>query len=156
MFDNHSLDVTPVNNDLHTQAMAANIATPVARRDPPRGRTETATITIASPFSENVFSHTLTGAEVRQGSRQAGLAQVPQKEGAEDTARRARVALLVKKHEGKTTREDGARLDILTERIRKMDPRVTARQLDSMAGMIGDLESVSNSLDAIRAKYALR
>ena len=142
MFDNHSLDVTPVNNELRTQAVAANIATPLARRDPPRGIAETSTITIVSPFSTNVFSHTLTGTEALRGSRKAGPPQVPHRAGAEDIARRARVALLVKKHEGKTTREDGARLEILTARIRKMDPRVTARQLDSMAGMIEDLESV--------------
>jgi hypothetical protein len=156
MFDSLPVDVTAIHYGIQAQAMMNKIATPVARQDPPPSLSETGTVTIASPFKSRVLSHTQTGHELLQSAYQGGSAKAIDSVSVEDSARRARVALLVKKHEGKTSREDGARLAILTERIRKLDPRVTTQQLDSMADMVGQLESVSTNLDLIREKYALR
>jgi len=70
-------------------------------------------------------------------------------------ARDMRVSLLARKYEGLSTVEDDARLAILTARLRKLAPRVTAADIDNLTTMVAELEQVSANLDEIRSKFGL-
>jgi len=72
-----------------------------------------------------------------------------------EEARRARVSLLARKYGGSSSVENEARIDILTERLRKLSPRVTPTDLSTMGGIVDDLEKISSNLDEIRAKFGL-
>jgi hypothetical protein len=73
-----------------------------------------------------------------------------------DRARDARVVLLARKYEGISTTEDEARIEILTQRLRRLSPRVTPKDLDQLTLMVGQLEEVSSNLDEIRSKFGLK
>ena len=70
-------------------------------------------------------------------------------------ARDDRIALLVRKYEGKTNSEDSARLAILTERIRRLSPSIPVKALDLMEDMVQSAENVSMDLADIRAQFGL-
>jgi hypothetical protein len=70
--------------------------------------------------------------------------------------RRSEAALLARKYEGLSTVEDDARLAILTARLRKLTPRVTAADIDKLRTMVGELEQVSANVDEIRSKFGLK
>lgn len=142
-------------------------------REEKRGREETFVAERPSrAFEETVFlvyrtdvpsmrrngTLTPTGAELAslvESTPHAPL-KAMSKEDAVDRARDARVALLVRKFEGQSTVEDDARLAILTERLRKLSPRVTSADIDNATTMVGELEQVSANLDAIRSKFGLK
>jgi hypothetical protein len=71
-------------------------------------------------------------------------------------ARDARLALLARKYEGTASIEDGARLQILTERLRKLSPRVTSRDVEQVADMVSEAERVAARLEAVKKKFGLR
>jgi hypothetical protein len=71
-------------------------------------------------------------------------------------ARDARLALLARKYEGVASAEDGARLQILTERLRKLAPRVTPHDLEQVVEMVADAESIAARLAAVKDKFGLR
>lgn len=73
-----------------------------------------------------------------------------------ERARRARVSLLARKYEGASSVEDDARIDILTERLRRLSPRVTKTDLETMSKMVEDLEEVSLNLEQIRENFGLK
>ena len=70
-------------------------------------------------------------------------------------ARDIRIILLVKKYEGKSDREDNARLEILTQRLRRLSPVVTDHELTSATEIVDDLEAISSNLNKIRERYGL-
>ncbi len=70
-----------------------------------------------------------------------------------DNARDARVTLLARRYERPSTVEDDARLAILTVRLRKLSPRVTAADLDKLTTMVDELEHVASNLEEIRSKF---
>lgn len=144
----------------------------VQSHDERRGREETLVNERPAPgFEETVFlvyrsnvpsmrgsgSLTPTGAELRGqfGANEARRIATPPDD-AVDRARDARVALLARKYEGVSTTEDEARIEILTQRLRKLSPRVTTTDLDNLSTMIGQLEEVSSNLDEIRSKFGLK
>ncbi len=71
-------------------------------------------------------------------------------------ARDARLALLARKYEGTASVEDTARLQILTERLRKLAPRVTAADVEQVAEMVADAEGIASRLAAVKEKFGLR
>lgn len=73
-----------------------------------------------------------------------------------DAARDTRVTLLARKYENGGSVEDEARLKILTERLRRLSPRVTTRDLDAVTVVVSDLERASKDLAAIRERFGLR
>ena len=73
-----------------------------------------------------------------------------------ERARRARVSLLARKYEGASSVEDDARIDILTERLRRLSPRVTNTDLGTMSKMVEDLEKVSLNINRIRENFGLK
>lgn len=52
--------------------------------------------------------------------------------------------------------EDTARLQILTERLRKLVPRVTAADVEQVAEMVADAEGIASRLAAVKEKFGLR
>jgi len=70
-------------------------------------------------------------------------------------ARDSRITLLVKKYEGNTDREDNARLEILTQRLRKLSPIVTNHELTSATEIVDDLEAISSRLNTVMERYGL-
>lgn len=109
------------------------------------------------PSMRGSGSLTPTGAELRGlvdgGALRAGAG--PGLE-ASDRARDDRVALLVRRFEGVATTEDEARIEILTQRLRKLSPRVTPTDLDHLSTMVTELEQVSENLEQIRRKFGLK
>jgi hypothetical protein len=100
---------------------------------------------------------TATVAELREAFPPKSLEQLgPEADDPVIRARDERVALLVRKYEGMSTTEDEARLQILTQRLRRLSPRVTPEDLNSLSTMVGHLEETSADLDEIRAKFGLR
>jgi len=67
----------------------------------------------------------------------------------------SRIALLVQRYEGKSTREDNARLEILTQRIRRLSPRVTTNDLGVLTVMVDEIEEISLGLDELRKKFGV-
>ena len=100
---------------------------------------------------------TATVAELREAFPSKSLEQLgPEADDPVIRVRDERVALLVRKYEGMSTTEDEARFQILTQRLRRLSPRVTPEDLNSLSTMVGHLEETSADLDAIRGKFGLR
>lgn len=140
-------------------------------RDEKRGREETFVADRPSrTFEETSFlvyrsdvpsmrrngTFTPTGAELTNLLVESRAVSKMPAENAADRARDTRVALLARKYEGLSTVEDDARLAILTARLRKLSPRVTSADIDSLTTMVGELEQVSSNLDEIRSKFGLK
>jgi hypothetical protein len=96
---------------------------------------------------------TQTTEELRAG---AGAGQRDQDDGESLTARDVRLALLARKYEGDVSVEDTARMQILIERLRKLSPRVTDRDVEHVAEMVADAEDISARLAAVKEKFGLR
>lgn len=132
--------------------------TSVPRR-PARGFEETPFLVYRSdvPSMHRNGTLTPTAAELRM---QTAATPPPVREIVRDDpagrARDVRVSLLARKYEGLSTVEDDARLAILTARLRRLAPRVTAADIDKLTTMVGELEQVSANLDEIRSKFGLK
>lgn len=73
-----------------------------------------------------------------------------------DAAREHRLAILARQFEGaELTREDEARVAILTQRLRRLAPRVTHLSWTIAEASVTELEAVSASIEDISAKYGL-
>lgn len=73
-----------------------------------------------------------------------------------ETARNHRLAILAREFEGaELTREDKARLAILTQRLRKLVPRVTTKSWTIAEEGVAQLEDISARIDDIGARYGL-
>lgn len=70
-------------------------------------------------------------------------------------ARETRLALLAKKYEGEPTREDSARLALVTERIRRLQPRVTKRDVEILTQVVEQVEHVTDSLAQMRQRLGI-
>ncbi len=149
---------------------AANVHTFEERRGR-RGREETVVgERPVSAFQQSVFvsyrlsvpsinrggASTATAAELREAFPSELEQLAPEADDPVIRARDARVALLARKYESISTTEDDARLQILTQRLRRLSPRVTREDLNSLSTMVGQLEETSADLDEIRGKFGLR
>ena len=102
-------------------------------------------------------SLTPTAAEMRERNHyRAVLDVIAPTNDLTERARDARLTLLAKKYEGVSTTEDDARLMILTQRLRKLSPRVTSGDVEKLTTMVGQLEQVSSNLEEVRRKLGLR
>lgn len=73
-----------------------------------------------------------------------------------ETARNQRLAILAREFEGvRLSREDEARLAILTQRLRRLAPKVTVRSWTVAEEVLAQLEDVSARINDISAKYGL-
>jgi hypothetical protein len=106
------------------------------------------------PLLKRQTDSTPTAEELR-----AGQGQVSHRGQDDDEvlkARDVRLALLARKYEGAASVEDTARLQILTERLRKLAPRVTDKDVEQVAEMVADAEGIAARLAAVKEKFGLR
>jgi hypothetical protein len=107
------------------------------------------------PLLKRQTDSTPTAEELRAGQAQRGSHR-----GEDDDevlkARDVRLALLARKYEGTASVEDTARLQILTERLRKLAPRVTDKDIEQVAEMVADAEDIATRLAAVKEKFGLR
>lgn len=111
----------------------------------------------AVPSVSRERSGTRTAEEFRESGEPHALeATVSVGDDPMSRARDARVALMARKYEGASTTEDIARIEILTQRLRRLSPRVTPEDIEVVSGMVDQLEGISSNLEAVRAKFKLR
>ena len=108
------------------------------------------------PFMHRGGVSTATAAELREAWSKLLEQLSPEADDPVIRAGEARVALLARKYASISTTEDDARLQILTQRLRRLSPRVTPEDLNSLSTMVGQLEEMSADLNEIRAKFGLR
>lgn len=72
-----------------------------------------------------------------------------------ERASEARLALLAQKYEGTATKEDSARLAILTERIRRLCPRVTPADLAALGEVVGEIEQITVGIEQLRQEFGI-
>lgn len=116
---------------------------------------KTATAEIHS-FEQAERSHTLE--ELQQHPVFGSLWRVPQPEAPNplEATRDHRLAILAREFEGaELTREDEARLAILTQRLRNLAPKVTSKAWTIAEEALAKLEGVAVRIDEIDAKYGL-
>jgi hypothetical protein len=82
----------------------------------------------------------------------------PPSEGLEDPqltqTRESRLRLLVREYEGTSSREDTARFDMLTHRIRRLSPRVSQSDFNELDMIMSEIEEISDCLDSIQNDVA--
>lgn len=71
-------------------------------------------------------------------------------------AREDRVVLLARKYEaGRISREESARLEILTQRIRRLDPRITVEDWERVIGVAEFMDREREDLRAFAEEFGL-
>lgn len=123
------------------------------KRSTPIGETSTAEV---HSFEKAELSHTLE--ELQQHPVFGSLWRTPQPEAISplETTRDHRLAILARELEGaELTREDEARLAILTQRLRNLAPKVTTKAWTIAEEALAKLEDVSVRVDEIGVKYGL-
>jgi hypothetical protein len=70
-----------------------------------------------------------------------------------EAASEVRLTLLAQKYEGTSTKEDNARLAILTQRIRRLSPRITVDDLAVMTVVTDGIEKISADIEELRAEF---
>jgi hypothetical protein len=110
----------------------------------------------AVPLGQFEISSTPTQSELLQEQQQFAEDQREQKDWPElNKISDTRIRLLVEKYEGEATSEDSARLDILTERLRRLSPRVTPDDIDRFVTMVDNVERIADRVTKLREKYNL-
>lgn len=66
-----------------------------------------------------------------------------------------RISLLIQKFEGHSSREDSARLDILTQRIRSISPRVSRVEISNLGSVVEQVETISDRLAELESELDL-
>jgi len=108
----------------------------------------------SSSLFRTTSNGTMTGKEVRQSVERPPAEDVRTlSDVIADTTVRDRTRLLIQKFAGTESRESNARLDILTERLRRLNPRVTDKDFDHLSALVDKLEATSDSLAKLKQKY---
>jgi hypothetical protein len=109
------------------------------------------------PLLQKFADMTLTAAELlADGTSAVSRAEVQLSDDEVVRARDARIALLARRHEGTASMEDSARFHLLTERIRKLMPRVAPKEFDVLTEMVEDAESIAGTVASIRSEFDIR
>jgi len=66
-----------------------------------------------------------------------------------------RTILLIQRFEGRASREDEARLEMLTQRLRRLSPRVTREDMDILTAAVDEIEDIDRALATLDAEYGL-
>jgi len=70
-------------------------------------------------------------------------------------ANRDRLVFLARKYAGFSSREDNARLEMLTEKVRSLMPRVSAADVDRLTSLVEDLRAVQERHKQLRERTGL-
>ena len=110
----------------------------------------------AVPLDQFEITSTPTQSELLQEQLQLEESRAEQKDWPELVkVSDARIRLLVEKYDGEVTHEDSARLDILTERLRRLSPRFTYGEIEQLSTMVDKVEGIANRVTELRKKYKL-
>ena len=129
--------------------------TPVQRSQVRADQGETHFIAFQVPVLRRDQTRTPTLSE-HAAPRPPDLLRRPVPESADDEISKlgeGRSTLLAKRFEGKSSAEDVARIAILTDRLRKLNPRVTAREREAAEQLVDDVETLSARLENLRTKF---
>jgi hypothetical protein len=148
------IDMTPVSNSPHYQEYHDRGRTPLS--DGKHRLSPTYVVSQISPIGRFAMSSTRIESESLQEQQKLIVddteeSHLPYLKEARDS----RIALLVKKYEGAaaSTNEDSARLDILTERLRRLSPRSGPNDLEVLTAVMDQIENVSANLLNLRNEY---
>lgn len=159
------LDVTPVTQPAYFQSYFDKGRTPISERHasigsaPERRKQSSVSPTdtvVLKPFE--IARHDSSSQTGTQKSQPVGAGVKSQQANSSSqlvAARETRLALLAKKYEGEPTREDSARLALLTERIRRLQPRVTRHDVDVLTKVVDQVEQVTDSLAQMRLRLGI-
>lgn len=157
MIDAVALDVTPVSGPSFFQEYHDKGWTPLSDRGTTQHSDATKVVSESVVLIAGSGNRTPTVAELRRGVHVAETnhdsAVVAD---ATSAAKDVRSVLLAKKYAGKSSREDTARLDILTERIRLLSPRVTDADVTMLSSIVDQAEAMSEKLSDIRSRYGIK
>lgn len=155
MIDIGTANVTPVSEPPYFQQYRDRGATPLSDWADAESQ-QTAIVGFVPPAILRAAVGGLTSLDLRQ------IPQIDSNGSADDaelsvidTYGESRLALLVQKYEGQNTREDSARLEILTQRLRRLSPRVTTEDLTTLTFMVEQIEEISTNMDELRTKFEL-
>jgi hypothetical protein len=153
----HEFDVTPTNESLYQEKRGWGETGIGGAGSAVRSFGETVFVELGRqvPVLKRQADSTATTAEVRAAPGQ-GLRRGPASEPGVLDPRDARLALLARKYEGSASVEDTARLQILTERLRKLSPRVTQDNVAQAAEMVARRGGHCGRLATMKAKLGLR
>lgn len=110
------------------------------------------------PAFERPSARTRASSDVETGAGRASerdLAELSMPDEA-TRAREERIALLARRHTGAGSIEDDARFRILTERLRRLVPRVTSADFQPVEAALSAMETTTATLDELRAKFGVR
>jgi hypothetical protein len=155
MFDSIQHDVTPIGSYGSSVEMRQYAFTPLPQRK--QGGSLNTRFVL---FENNVPFHLTDSDLATTGNLSRWDTAVSNVQHGEDisddpiskTARDRRV-LLSNKYAGKLNNEEASRLDILTERLRKLSPRVSTSEINALSEMVDGLEAMNLRLAAIKARY---
>jgi hypothetical protein len=72
-----------------------------------------------------------------------------------EVAADSRVMLLAKKFEAGATKEELARIEILSNRLNRLAPRTTPEDIDRLAAAVGEAEAIALDLKSITEQFDL-
>lgn len=155
---NHAFDVRP--------AIVRNVSgwgtSPIGPTKQPSGTSTTmaSPANLAKLFQVSFEYRTLTTTELSKQDNGPFEDSVMVAEPVQDEVRKAqegRVLLLARKYElGRVSPEESARLQILTERLRRLDPAITAGDWERAIDVAEDIRAQSAELEAFAVEYGLK
>lgn len=134
-----NFDATPISDSRRDRGVLVGYYTPVS--EPPSiGQEQTMFVVLSNGFEERRASLPTVTGEAPKGQRPEAAAQPLQQALLEKTAS-DRTVLLARKYAGQGDNEQLARLEILTQRMRKLVPRVTPEAVDAIANSLAQIEA---------------
>lgn len=156
MFDvGIQLDVTPVSGPPYIHEYRGGTANPLG--DPLKREVQATEMVSGKPLQ---IQRGNVATPLVSGLRHKPQMEAIQTEAADDalliSARESRITLLVRQYDGSTTKEEAARLEILTQRLRRLSPHVTVADVDELSNVIGRIEEISTRADELRGRFGIR
>lgn len=155
MFDHTQYDVTPIASQSSVETrQSPNTPLPHKEQRAEISRTPFHTLEESAREFWTFAPGSGTG-DVGGGSQYSGILNVhatpvdPVVKTATD-----RGVLLARKYGEGVDREEASRLEILTARLRKLDPRISSSEVDSLAEIVGNKEVLKGELASIQDRYA--
>lgn len=157
MFDAALCDVTPIDSGSYVQEWRQPPVTPLPTAGRSRSTmTEFSAFRDGNPqFFDNILSVTTLGEEKDSDDSLATAREVDA--GRSDLLTKTvvdRAFLLARKYGAGVDREEASRLEILTERLRRLSPRVTTAHTDELTRVVVRIEERAAQLSEIKQRYS--
>lgn len=140
MIANLNFDVTPIGDSRRDRGVLIGHYTPIS--EPPSiGREQTMFVVLSNGFEERRASLATVTGEQPKGHRPEATTQPLLQEALLEKTANDRTVLLARKYAGQGDNEQLARLEILTQRMRKLVPRVTPEAVDAIENSLSQIEA---------------